>query len=127
MKQQFNVQFKEHCVFLVKNSGVKHKKFSNDKPLSIAEMMRRAQNGIPLSVYQPKNDNIPLNNRFYNDDFDVLDLAIKNDKRFAEEERKRLLEENAKRKAEIDKFEAWKREQALKAKEKATYVEKQES
>ena len=125
---EFNRQFKGSVTpYVTDVSSTTHVKFDPQKPISIAEMMRRAQNGIPLSVYQPKNDNIPINNRFYNDDFDVLDLAIKNDKRISEESRRKQLEENAERKKQNDEFLAWKQEQARIAKEKATYVEKNET
>lgn len=114
---KFNTQFTNvpRLRYITKNSGRRHAKFVDEAPLTIAEMMRRAVNGIPLSVYKPKNDNIPLNNRFYNDDFDVLDMAIKNDMRLSEEAKKRQLEENAKRKKEADEFKAWKIEQEKKA------------
>lgn len=97
---------------ITKNSGRKHKNFVDERPLSISEMMRRATLGIPLSAYRPKDDNIPLNNRFYNDDFDVLDMSIKNDMRLSEEAKKAQLEQNAKLKAQRDEFEAWKLEKA---------------
>lgn len=114
---KFNTQFtdKPRLRYITQNSGRRHAKFVDEDPITIAEMMRRAVNGIPLSVYKPNNDNIPLNNRFYNDDFDVLDMAIKNDMRLSEEAKKRQLDENAKRKKEIDDFKAWKVEQEKKA------------
>lgn len=114
---KFNTQFTDEPRkrYITLNSGRRHAKFVDEAPLTIAEMMRRAVNGIPLSVYKPKNDNIPLNNRFYNDDFDVLDTAIKNDVRLSEEAKKRQLEENTKRKKEMDDFKAWKLEQEKKA------------
>lgn len=114
---KFNTQFTDipRRRYITKNSGRRHAQFVDEAPLTIAEMMRRAVNGIPLSVYKPKNDNIPINNRFYNDDFDVLDIAIKNDMRLSEEAKKRQLDENAKRKKEADEFKAWKIEQEKKA------------
>ena len=99
--------------FVATNSGRKHKNFVDDPPLSVSEMYRRAVKGIPLSVPRPKDENIPLNNRFYNDDFDVLDVAIKNDKRLSEEERKKQLEANEKRKKDIEDFNAWKKQREL--------------
>ena len=104
---------------ITKVDARKHKNFVDEKPLSIAEMMRRAALGIPLSVYQPKNNNIPLNGRFYNDDFDVLDMSIKNDLRLSEESKKAMLEENEKRKAEKAEYEAWKLEKAKEDKVKS--------
>lgn len=82
--KKFNHQFDEDATtFVAINSGRKHKNFVDEPPLSVSEMYRRAIKGIPLSVPSPKNDNIPLNNRFYNDDFDVLDISIMNDKRLS--------------------------------------------
>ena len=116
--KKFNHQFDgEPTAFVASNSGRKHKNFVDDPPLSVSEMYRRAVKGIPLSVPRPKEDNIPLNNRFYNDDFDVLDIAIMNDKRLSEENRLAQLEANEKRKREKEEFDAWKlqREKELNA------------
>ena len=114
---KFNRQFSNDKSqrFITHVSGRRHIGFVDEAPLTIAEMMRRAVNGIPLSVYQPKNDNIPLNNRFYNDDFDVLDVAIQNDMRLSKEAKKRQLDENEKVRKERDEFNKWKLEQAKKA------------
>lgn len=109
----FNHQFKELTPYTSVNSGRKHKNFVDEPPLSISEMYRRVINGIPLSIPKPRNENIPLNNRFYNDDFDVLDMAIMNDKRLSEEQRKKDLEANEKRKRDKEEFDAWKREREL--------------
>ena len=111
--KEFNKQFQEAVIFVASNSGRKHKKFVDEAPLSVSEMYRRAVRGIPLSVPVAKNDNIPLNNRFYNDDFDVLDISIMNDMRITEEERKRRLEENEFRKKEMQAFQEWKKQQAI--------------
>lgn len=96
--------------YISQNSGVKHKNYVDETPLLLNEMYRRSLLGIPLSVPQPKDNNIPVNNRFYSDDFDVIDIAIKNDMRISEEERLKQLEANAKFKAEQDEFLAWKKQ-----------------
>lgn len=111
-------QFEKRARHITLNSGRKHKNFVDERPLTIAEMMRRASLGIPLSAFTPKNDNIPLNNRFYNDDFDVLDMAIKNDLRLSDEAKKEQIERNAKAKAEREAYEAWRHQQAKEEKVK---------
>lgn len=107
---KFHIQFTESPVPISVNSGRQHKNFVDEAPLSPSEMMRRAINGIPLSVPKPKDDKIPLNNRFYNDDFDVLDVIIQRNAQLTEEAKKRQLEENEKRKLYHEEFEAWKKE-----------------
>lgn len=94
--------------FISKNSGVKHIKYVDERPLSISEMYRRSILGIPLSCSRPKENNIPINNRFYTDDFDVLDIAIQNDMRIHEENKRQLLEKNAQYKKDQEEFKVWK-------------------
>ena len=113
MIKEFNKQFHDLKPHISVNSGVKHAKFVDDPPLSVSEMYRRAVKGIPLSVPVQKDDRIPLNNRFYVDDFDVLDVSIRNDMRISEEERKKRLEENEFRKKEIQDYQEWKKQRQL--------------
>lgn len=114
MKSRFNRQFQKVKFYTAGNSGVKHVKFQDDKPLTVSEMYRRAVKGIPLSVPVAKEDKIPLNNHFYVDDFDVLDVSIRNDKRITEELRQQKLKENEFRKKEIESYREWKKQQELK-------------
>lgn len=94
--------------FINHNSGVKHIKFVDEAPISIQQMLIRSVNGLPLSVPRPKLERIPVNNRFYVDDFDVLDISIKNDMRISEEQKERIMRENKERKKQLDEFNAWK-------------------
>ena len=99
--------------FITKNSGVKHRKFVDERPLSIQEMYRRSVLGIPLSVPKPRCERIPINDRFYVDDFDVIDISIKNDMRISEEERTKRLEERKEMKRQHDEFLEWKKQKEL--------------
>lgn len=111
---KFNTQFSEFTRFISETGKEPHALFVDERPLTISEMMRRAVNGIPLSVFKPKDDKIPLNGRFYNDDFDVLDTALKNDKRLSDEAKKALLEKQEKDKQDRRDFDSWKLEQQKK-------------
>lgn len=111
---RFNKQFQKVQLYTAENSGVKHIKFQDDKPLTVTEMYRRALKGIPLSVPVAKEDRIPLNDHFYVDDFDVLDISIRNDKRITEELRQKKLKENEFRKKELESYKEWKKQQELK-------------
>ena len=93
-----------------KNSGEKHKLFVEEAPLSISEMMRRAQKGIPLSVPVQKFDKITLNDRFYSDEFDILDIALAEDYRLSEEHKKKLKEDHLSKQKEYDDLKAAKAE-----------------
>lgn len=110
---KFSHQFSEFKPFVASNSGKTHKKYISESPLTVSEMYRRATLGIPLSVPRPKEDKIPLNNRFYTDDFDVLDVAIMNDMRLSEEQRKQQLLDNEARKKEVEEFNAWKKQREI--------------
>lgn len=95
--------------YVIKNSGVKHIGFVYEPPLSISEMMLRAQLGIPLSVPKQSFDRFTLNDRFYTDDFDILDVALRNEKRLSEEQKQALIDDNKRAKelqAKIKEHEA---------------------
>lgn len=110
---EFNKQFSKVTPYISDNRGVKHARFVDEAPLTVSEMYRRAISGIPLSIPKPKEDRIPLNDRFYVDDFDVIDVSIMNDKRISEEERKKRLEENEIRKKELQDFLDWKKQREI--------------
>lgn len=87
---KFHNQFNHHRT-LYFNSGKVHKGFVSEPPLTISEMMYRAQKGIPLSVPKNSFDKLSVNDKFYSDDFDILDIALRNEKRLSEEQKQALL------------------------------------
>lgn len=103
-------QFQKHQRFLSALDNTRHPLFDDSEPLSVAEMLRRSLNGIPLSVPKPK-ENLPLNGNFFSDKFDIIDTAIRNDMRLSKEKKEQLAAERKKRIEEVTAFRKWQEEQ----------------
>lgn len=106
----YKISFNHSIRHITPNDGVKHPLFQDERPLSVKEMLRRSQLGIPLSVAKPV-ENLPLNGNFFSDKFDVIDTAIRNDMRLSAEQKLNELERQKQARKEIEEFKAWKKEQ----------------
>lgn len=106
---KFNVQFSDRIKSeYSRNSGDKHPRFVNERPMSVSEMYRRTILGIPLSIPQPLSDRINLNGNFHTDAFDVLDTALANEVRISQENKEKALLEQRKIDEERKMYNEWK-------------------
>ena len=118
----YRIQFSKVGRYVSADSEERHPKFQDIEPLSIKEMLRRVNYGIPLSVPVAPQDRIPINNSFFVDKFDVLDTAIRADQKIAEEKKKELLAQQAEQRNQIEEFKKWKEEQKKLTLEQNTQV-----
>ena len=107
----YRIQFSKVGRFVSADSEERHPKFQDVEPLSIKEMLRRANYGIPLSVPVAPQDRIPINNSFFVDKFDVLDTAIRADQKIAEEKKQEFLAQQAEQRKQLEDFKKWQEEQ----------------
>lgn len=108
----FKSQFTSKSRHIVNISTDVHPLFEQTTPLSPAQMLRKVANGQPLSCPLPK-PNIPLNNKFFNDKFDILDTAIAVNRRLTEEAKRQMKEKREKELQLKKEFDDWKKSQMV--------------
>ena len=115
----FRKNFYKTTRFVSTDSSEPHPKFQDVEPISIGEMMRRSILGIPLSVPVAPDDRIPINDSFYCDSMDVLDTAIRHNKKLVESKKDELLKKQEQIRKEQEEFRSWKKQQEQEALKKS--------
>lgn len=75
------------------------------------EILRRMKNNQPLSLSKPGMSNIPINNRFFNDKFDVLDTAIRFNRNLSNKIKEQQIKMNEENRKLHQEFLDWKKSQ----------------
>lgn len=96
--------------FIAYNTGKEHPLKEINPPLTPAQMLRRLANGQPISASKPTS-NFPINNKFFTEKFDVIDTALRLDKKLKAEELEKALKEREEAKKQHDEFLKWKEQQ----------------
>lgn len=96
--------------FIAYNSGKEHPLKEVTPPLTPAQMLRRIANGQPISASTP-TINLPINNKFFTEKFDVIDTALRLDKKLKSEEREKAIKEREEAKKLHQEFLEWKKQQ----------------
>lgn len=92
------------------NSGEEHPRKEITPPLTPAQMLRRLANGQPISASKP-TPNMPINNKFFTEKFDVIDTAIRLNKKLRADEAEKAKVEREKQKQLHKEFLEWKKKQ----------------
>lgn len=108
----FKTQFTNKHRHTVCISTETHPLFEEVSPLTPAQMLRKVANGQPLSCPLPK-PNLPLNHKFFNDKFDILDTAIAVNRRLSEETKRQMKEQRELELKQKKEFEEWKKSQTV--------------
>lgn len=96
--------------FVAVNSGEEHPRKETTPPLSPAQMLRRLANGQPISASKP-TPNMPINHKFFTEKFDVIDTAIRLNKKLRVDEAQKAKVEREKQKQLHKEFLEWKKNQ----------------
>lgn len=108
---KFRTQYNNHVApHIALNSGEEHPKKEVTPPLSPAQMLRRMANGQPISASKPI-PNMPINNKFFSEKFDVIDTAIKLNKKLRADEAEKAKVQREKQKELHKEFLEWKKNQ----------------
>ena len=99
-------QYDKNGRFVRELDTTEHPLFCNQPPLSVREMVSRVSRGIPISCSRPV-ENFPINNSFFTDKFDVLDTALRFDKKLSDDYKRDIAAKREEERQNRLKYEEW--------------------